>query len=192
MSDLSDDINDALERLKETEGGLHSLMHGDDPPDAISGAALFAHVETAKALRIVFREIAGSDPWPNNQAALDATEHSVMPSINKVVQTAFCSGFLIGQGEAAVVRKQVFYKHLDKLFTLSRFREEVEIFQLTLSQDTAAVQRINQHLYEQATSFAAVSNFANTEVNSAHVWDLWLMVGQSSAITMYLIGLQVG
>lgn len=199
MSDLSDQLNAALESVGHKDDEKGTFVNTDDAEwiKEVPGYAGFAHYNArtvVKLLRRVYRKDAGRAAPDTPQEALDRTTDLCTKSLVPLVSSAFADGVQIGHGVSHPVKKFDFFKKIDEVFEHEGFREESELFQVSISMDYDASEVIERYFKAAVTMVAAASGFmAITEKQGFNrVWDLWALSTNSASTGMFLAGVFVG
>lgn len=196
MSDLSDQIRASLRRISDRNPG--TLVDTDEAPGISDLPALkemqrFYTQETIKTLRKIYRKHAGTEKFESANDALERTRRDCVEGLLPICASAFADGVQIGQGTLPVVKKFHFFKKIEQIFGHDGFREESELYRMTLMDDEDTVAFFKEYLYSGVNTIAMASGFTSaTGANLARIWDLWGITLNSVAVGLYASGNELG
>jgi hypothetical protein len=197
MSDLSERLSAALNNIgaKDTSQWVNTNKAEwiKDTP-GFEGFQRHNAMTVVRALRRVYRRECGKEFPQTPQEALDRTEGPCTEKLLPVCRAAFADGVQVGHGISHAVKKFSFFKKLDEVFDHDGFREESELFQVTVQMDYAANEEIERYFKAASIMIAGASGFTSiTEKHTLNrVWDLWALACNSASTGLFLAGVQVG
>lgn len=186
MSKLSQD-------LEAAQGKHHAPNHvamllGEIQAPGVDGYRGWAQHAIKLILRKAQAYHAGSDYWPDIEAAMLATSEYMSPYIYTFLVKTIGAGITIGY------HKDSAEFDWDKLFMKGAdWGQIAEENMSTFSEDSDAMEWLQRRIVEASTNIYQTMGLAEAkDKQTFHVWDLWNAAAGSCGIGCFLIGQEVG
>jgi hypothetical protein len=150
------------------------------------------HDEIRAILRKAKVQFAGLGPWETSEQAVNATGSAVLPQLRAFLEKSMARGMTVGNN---IERFQnlALHKWSKDVYSEEGWQEEVAMNALQLSVDDECGNILREtftHAFGSMNSFQTFK-FAKGRA-TLRVWDLWDASMGTTAIFLYVVGLQLG
>lgn len=198
MTDLVDQVKACFEKTREAQddgkGPLQVISPGDDElaPGFNSMRGYFQERLFVVARR-GYHHFGGAALPSNSDQLIVETGTFMMPALIATSISAFSTGVLIGHQENHTVRMCYFFENLEHLFHDDDFLEATRDMANGFADDAEVFEFFDTYCTGGLNHVSHATGFAHTEdVQTAKVWDVWLLVGTATTAASYLAGFRLG
>jgi hypothetical protein len=199
MTDLVDEVKACFDKTREAQddgrGPLQIINEGDE--ELCPGFDAMRH-HYGERLQVTARRgyhhFAGAAlPSNSDQLLVQTGGEFMLPATIAISLAAFSDGVLIGHQENHIVRMCYFFQTLEHLFHDDDFLEAAADMAKGFTNDPEVYEFFEKYVTGGLTHVAHITGFAHQEeVNTAKVWDIWLMTGTATTAASYLAGYRLG
>jgi len=200
MSDLSDQLKSAMEKVMETTSNAKEVgfvdVTEDDTLNQIPGfehALVYHKKQSVRAVNRAYRLCAGSAPFTEPREALEKTQESVNQEIVPALVAMLSDGIQMGQAQSFPYRKYELYNRLEEVFDKNAWRAESDLIGMPFQSDSECVDLISSMLLQTVFQLGQASGYTSyTGERLNKIWDLWALGAHSIGIGCFHAGYLIG
>jgi hypothetical protein len=195
VSDLSDQVRGILEFHGEGEPPSGGIVHMKSTEEALPGmwsCQNYYRQYGSKVIRRIYRKHNGCDMPETFQEAYEKFHDDCVEAAAAIGYKALADGVQMGQGNTGIVRKERFFKRLDKIFERDGFHEESKLIAITFSGDYDTTELITDYVEGASKVIAAATGLTRPNVPSSKIWDMWILALCAVGMTCYSAGYELG
>lgn len=198
MTDLVDQVKACFDKTREAQddgrGPLQIISPGDEEMAPGFDAMRYHFGERLiMTARRGYRHFGGAALPSNSDLLLVATGEYMMPATIGVSMSAFSHGVMIGHREDHLVRMCYHFQNLEHLFHDDDFLEATSDMAKGFANDPEVYEFFDTYVTGGLHHVSHVTGFAHQEdVQTAKVWDVWLLTGTATTAASYLAGFRLG
>jgi len=196
MSELLDEVKASFEKYeKDTDDGSGSIQMIDSSAELAPGfpeMREYYNMQLQALVRRGYHYYAGSTMPRVGEELLVLTGKYLQAPAVALVMGAFCDGLMVGHETDQTVKMAKHYNAPGHVFHVRQFRDASLIMTKGFAEDEELAQYFAQYLSNGMSHLAHATGFAHAELDSAKVWDLWMLVGMATTCTSFVAGYQLG
>ena len=192
MSTLSDEIN-AIFRNYAIANETQQVVSASELAPGLISMKNYYEDRLVVLLRRCYRQLAGSVMPTTGDDLFKLTAPLVGPGLLSFYTSIFTDGVLIGQQRELMIQMAEHFNTMDELFRMGSFRVISDKMANGFLGDADVKDLFKDYLWRCSEAFFAMAGcHDDKKFNPSSVWDLWRMIGESSSLSAYLAGHQLG
>ena len=154
----------------------------------------YYNAKTLNLVRRVFREVSGSEPFPDSATAVQTVIDKLIPQMVAIPLQALADGLQVTTDSPSFAVKK--YTRMDKMgdiYNSEVFTRDSELIAMEYLGDPDCVELVTDMLSTTVYSLGVLTGYKDYIGDDlTYVWDLFLLTGRSNCTSMYLAGRELG